>query len=445
MLQHTRLQSLCAASGRRRAATTRCSCFRPVPEELEGRRLLASGFLHTLGAHGPTGIVIVPSSDIDSIERLKGDVAYNNHLTGKPVPTPILPAVKKLAQAYFQQTGKALDITSGYRSPSAQASAMYTKLNAKNGATNVQRTYRNQSLLRPIIQAFQSNTTQASRIAAMTSVIQNQVNSGQYISYHLINKAVDISVHGMTAKDKGYLSGDAATVGGQIVPEKGGPPHIHIQFPQVLPTPIPTNSPSSSAPPTSSYTESPATTQSPQAPQFPFLGTWSGPISGTFVVPTRGWPVASFSGTVSINLAADNNPLYTNLNGPTTLYDVGVSSGTITLSYSNQTVVLPLSGNPNIANRNDTNYEEFDGTAVGLGLSGTLNVNYNGSIYTDTIGVQGEWGPNSSGGLQNQSITAVVGISIFNSSYIINTGTIDNIFYNGQVSTEDGISVTLTN
>jgi hypothetical protein len=158
-------------------------------------------------------------------------IDYYNVNPGVTVPPNILPQVGELAADYYSATGRTLTITDGARSAGQQASAMLKKLNA-DGVEKVKRLYANKQLVRQVVQAYQSCSTNPARLAAMTQAIQNQIDDGQYISRHLQGEAVDVSSRGMTAQYRQALIQSAHSAGGRVINETGSRagPHFHVQF-----------------------------------------------------------------------------------------------------------------------------------------------------------------------------------------------------------------------
>ncbi len=125
------------------------------------------------------------------------------------------PKLDNLAQAYFQETGQKLQVTSGYRPPSRQADAMASLIERK-GANYVRDLYANKGAVNEIISAYNRGGT-----AAMTRTIENQVANGTYISNHLRSNAVDVSSN----TNFGALQRAANQVGGRILAEGD---HYHV-------------------------------------------------------------------------------------------------------------------------------------------------------------------------------------------------------------------------
>lgn len=146
-------------------------------------------------------------------------------MAGNVVLTPReAPLVKRLAQAYFDRTGSTFYVTSGYRTPAQQASAMYGNL-VRYGIPYVRRTYGGRPAAVEIIAAFIRNRRFGRRaILTMTAIIEDQIDRGVYVSRHLRGMAVDIR---MSTAQRQPLSGSAAQVGGDLVIEID---HYHVQF-----------------------------------------------------------------------------------------------------------------------------------------------------------------------------------------------------------------------
>ncbi len=127
------------------------------------------------------------------------------------------PQLQTLADRYAEQTGGNLRITSGYRPPSRQASAMYDLIQNK-GTTYVRNLYANKGAVNEILTAY-ANGGQAS----MTRAIEGQVDRGVYISSHLRSRALDTG----TDANFGVLQNIVRDMGGTVANEGN---HFHIQF-----------------------------------------------------------------------------------------------------------------------------------------------------------------------------------------------------------------------
>lgn len=132
--------------------------------------------------------------------------------------------VVKLANIYFSLTNANLTITSGYRPPFRQAPAIYNNIILK-GITTVRNTYKRKNLIDEILAAYQAHKNdERTAIAAMQTVIENQVKNKQYISSHLLSNAIDLRVS-TTSKSKIIKTLDI--VGGSFLDEGN---HYHIEL-----------------------------------------------------------------------------------------------------------------------------------------------------------------------------------------------------------------------
>ncbi|MCD9185730.1 MAG: peptidoglycan-binding protein [Pyrinomonadaceae bacterium] len=133
------------------------------------------------------------------------------------------PRLQTLADRYFQQTGQNLHITSGYRPPARQASAMYDLIRA-NGTNYVQNLYANQGAVSEILNAYRNNSgSRTEAVAAMTRAIENQVGRGVYISDHLRSRALDVSPDA----NFNVLRNIVREMGGSILNEGN---HFHLEL-----------------------------------------------------------------------------------------------------------------------------------------------------------------------------------------------------------------------
>lgn len=133
------------------------------------------------------------------------------------------PQLQDLADRYFQRTGGNLHITSGYRPPDRQASAMYDLI-VNNGTGYVRNLYANKGAVDQILSAYRGNSSSRSAaVAAMTRTISDQTARGVYISDHLRSEAIDIS----TSANFGVLSEVVREMGGTTLNEGN---HYHVEF-----------------------------------------------------------------------------------------------------------------------------------------------------------------------------------------------------------------------
>ncbi len=133
------------------------------------------------------------------------------------------PQLQTLADRYHARTGNNLHITSGYRPPARQASAMYDLIQA-NGTGYVRNLYANKTAVDQILTAYRNNSgNRNDAVAAMTRTISNQVGHGTYISDHLRSQALDIS----TGANFSVLRDIVRGMGGSILNEGN---HFHIEL-----------------------------------------------------------------------------------------------------------------------------------------------------------------------------------------------------------------------
>lgn len=133
------------------------------------------------------------------------------------------PQLQTLADRYHAQTGNNLHITSGYRPPARQASAMYDLIQ-QHGTQYVRNLYSNKTAVDQILNAYRNNSgSRTSAVEAMTRTITNQVGHGTYISDHLRSQALDIG----TNANFSVLSEIVRGMGGSILNEGN---HFHVEL-----------------------------------------------------------------------------------------------------------------------------------------------------------------------------------------------------------------------
>lgn len=138
--------------------------------------------------------------------------------------------IAAVAAIYHAKTKRTLEITSGYRSPRRQATALYNKL-AVGGSLAI---YKNQSLVEPLRKAYRDGRKkrwQKERIiAAMADVLEAQVARGIYLSRHMRGRAFDIRSSGLSTRQRAALRAAVAEVGGMRLIYESKPPHFHVEI-----------------------------------------------------------------------------------------------------------------------------------------------------------------------------------------------------------------------
>lgn len=149
--------------------------------------------------------------------------------SGVTLTATVKSKVKKIADAYYAATKKQLTVTSGTRSASSQAEAMYGKLAGGDKLT----VYSDQVSAKEIKKAYDDGITakkvKSAIIKDMATVIESQIKKGKYISKHLKAGGVDIRSKDMSAKEKEEFKKAAKGVATTVILETT-PPHWHLQF-----------------------------------------------------------------------------------------------------------------------------------------------------------------------------------------------------------------------
>jgi len=137
--------------------------------------------------------------------------------------------VKKIADKYYKLSKKDIVITSGTRSSSSQASAMYGKTSGGDKLT----VYKDQTSAKKILNAYDAGVkakkSKAEIIADIKDEIDEQIKNKKYISKHLKKGAVDVRSRDMSESDKTNFKKAAAGIASTIILETT-PPHFHLQF-----------------------------------------------------------------------------------------------------------------------------------------------------------------------------------------------------------------------
>ena len=138
--------------------------------------------------------------------------------------------IGQLAYFFYLWTDERITLTSTTRTVEAQATDMYSNwYNHRNERFG----YKDHEAEREIRHAYENSIRahkgESATVDAMTSVIQDQVRRGRFISLHLTGKAVDVRTYNMSADDQDLFISLGKRIRGveQVKPEDD---HIHIQF-----------------------------------------------------------------------------------------------------------------------------------------------------------------------------------------------------------------------
>ncbi|WP_437589517.1 hypothetical protein [Sorangium sp. So ce1000] len=208
----TRGAGTASAAPRAAAPATQPECDELPSEEEERRAQLPP--LTALGKAVPTEPWSPPPYEV---------------LPGVTLPAKIAAKVERIDKGYARRTREHLVITSGTRDANRQARAMFTKLRLGEDLLQL---YRNKAAVQEIKKAYQANSRKPPEqvVAAMESVIQDQIDRGIYVSAHLRRGAVDVRNRTMSPKEKRAFLESAAEVGGVLVIEETTPAHYHLQI-----------------------------------------------------------------------------------------------------------------------------------------------------------------------------------------------------------------------
>ena len=108
-------------------------------------------------------------------------------------------------------------VTSGYRSPEAQAAALVTKRNLGDNLTALYGTSR----IAPILAA-------ANTVAGMSAALREQMRNGLYLSRHMRGDALDFRTTNLTSAQVAEIQRAAEALGAKTLVETT-PPHLHVE------------------------------------------------------------------------------------------------------------------------------------------------------------------------------------------------------------------------
>ncbi len=135
----------------------------------------------------------------------------------------------RIATEYRRRSGRTLHVTSGTRTPQAQAEAMFDKL--RHGQ-NLLRLYRDEHAANEIVHAFRVERRRGrpAAVHAMAEVIRGQMQRGCFVSRHLSAGAIDIRSRTMNRSQRRIFANIVGAMPDvELLPE-GAPPHFHLQL-----------------------------------------------------------------------------------------------------------------------------------------------------------------------------------------------------------------------
>lgn len=188
------------------------------------------------------GSVTIPLNDSHLVDRNERITARKKVATPLPSNGPlyklaegieISPGVKDdldaIAERFRRSTGSTFIVNSTARGPARQAAAMYVKF-AKGGDGHE---YSNRRALQEVRDAYRQGKSRGlgeqEIISSMTEVLNGQVRDGIFISRHMLDGAVDISLKKLSPRETQEVLRLAREAGARADIERH-PPHIHIQF-----------------------------------------------------------------------------------------------------------------------------------------------------------------------------------------------------------------------
>ncbi|HJR55094.1 MAG TPA: hypothetical protein VJ798_00820 [Rhizomicrobium sp.] len=133
-----------------------------------------------------------------------------------------------IARHFHDRTGKNLVVNSGFRTPAAQARAMYEKFALGDTTTYVGPSGKE---VRAIYdEAIAAKRGRDAALESMVAKIAEQLANGRPVSKHLLERAIDFGTKEMTKAEVKLLQ-DAIRQQGGVPLYEGKPPHLHASFP----------------------------------------------------------------------------------------------------------------------------------------------------------------------------------------------------------------------
>ena len=140
------------------------------------------------------------------------------------------PKTRRFVAAIAADFSKPLVVTSGYRGPEKQASAMYTKFKV-GGSYQI---YRQHAAAKAVYDAYaegiQNKATRSDIIRQMADVMRAQIKKGVYLSNHMHATAIDFRTRNLSRSERAELEKVCRKHHATVVLLEGHPPHLHVQF-----------------------------------------------------------------------------------------------------------------------------------------------------------------------------------------------------------------------
>lgn len=134
----------------------------------------------------------------------------------------LTPALLRWLRDVRQRLTFDIVVTSGVRTPEAQARAWKTKIDLGYTVKDFEALYRRDDLVQEVFRDSDLS------VEGMARVFAAQVARGDFLSSHLTARALDLRTRGLTPGELGALRAAVTAVGGRTVLETR-PPHLHVE------------------------------------------------------------------------------------------------------------------------------------------------------------------------------------------------------------------------
>ncbi len=178
-----------------------------------------------------TGTVTAGSATLSRLEMALGE-SYEISGSNIILAVDIIDVIKPMGVRFYCNAvpNKKMVVTSGRRTTTSQADAMYTKLTLGD---NIVGLYKNKTAAQQVAdayaQAVKDKLGVAATKAAIKSVLDTQVAAGTYISSHLNAKAFDIRSRDLSAGQKTMMTKIGNEFCRKVILE-AKPPHFHLEI-----------------------------------------------------------------------------------------------------------------------------------------------------------------------------------------------------------------------
>jgi hypothetical protein len=172
------------------------------------------------------------SASAQAMEKMRADLNAPARWSANDPTVNLSEAMARKADAiarhFHDRTGKSLIVNSGFRTPAAQARAMYEKF--AQGDTTTYAGPSGREIRAIYDEAVAAKKQKGAALEGMAAKIAAQLANGRPVSKHLLDRGIDFRTREMTQAEVRLLQ-DAIRREAGVPLYEGRPPHLHASFP----------------------------------------------------------------------------------------------------------------------------------------------------------------------------------------------------------------------